>query len=43
MWTDVRRDRKAMQAIWTQFAKTGSVAQSVLRRAGFLNVTTVGT
>lgn len=38
MWTDVRRDRKAAQAIWTQFAKTGSVADSVLGRAPFLKV-----
>ena len=38
MWTDVRRDRKAMQAIWTQFAKTGAVANSVLGRAPFLKV-----
>ena len=38
MWTDVRRDRKAMHAIWTQFAKTGSVAQALLRRADFLKV-----
>ena len=38
MWTVVRRDRKAMHAIWTQFAKTGSVAQALLRRADFLKV-----
>lgn len=38
MWTDVRGDRKAMQAIWTQFAKTGAVANSVLGRAPFLKV-----
>ena len=38
MWTDVHRDRKAMQAIWTQFAKTGSVAESVAGRADFLKI-----
>lgn len=42
MWIDVRRDRKAMQAIWTQFAKTGAVAQSILDRAKFLTVEKVG-
>ncbi len=42
MWTDVRRDRRAMQAVWTQFAKTGGVAKSVLECADFLKVRTVG-
>ena len=37
-WLDVAKDRRAMQAIWTQFAKTGAVAESVLRTADFLKV-----
>lgn len=38
MWTDVRRDRKSMQAMWTQFAKTGGLAQVLLDAAPFLTV-----
>ena len=38
MWTDVRRDRKSMQAMWTQFAKTGGIAQVLLDAAPFLTV-----
>ena len=41
-WLDVAKDRRAMQAIWTQFAKTGAVAESVLRTADFLKVEKVG-
>ncbi|HHU44076.1 MAG TPA: hypothetical protein GXZ46_00250, partial [Actinomycetales bacterium] len=41
-WLDVAKDRRAMQAIWTQFAKTGAVAESVLRTADFLKVDKVG-